>query len=111
MTLTRKEAIAIARKAAHANPEMHGYIVDGFVPHEWVVDAILAAANPPFVPETPGRVQELLRIAMEYGTLNLNESAALDPNMLFPEEMVSDEEVKWFADNYIFDIRIVPRET
>lgn len=41
--MTREQAIDLARIHALAQPE--SYCVEPFQPHEWVVQAILAAAN------------------------------------------------------------------
>ena len=41
--LTREEAVSIATQCAMANPEE--YVTDGFVPHEWVVDAVQQAGS------------------------------------------------------------------
>lgn len=41
--MTREEAIEIARAAAKAKPQ--SYYAEPFEPHEWVVDAILAASH------------------------------------------------------------------
>lgn len=41
--MTREEAIEIARAAAKAKPQ--SYYAEPFEPHEWVVDAILAASR------------------------------------------------------------------
>jgi hypothetical protein len=41
--LTREQAVEFAREAAKAKPQ--SYYAEPFEPHEWVVDAILAAGN------------------------------------------------------------------
>lgn len=41
--MTRDEAVEIARAAAAAKPP--SYYAEPFAPHEWVVDAVLAAGN------------------------------------------------------------------
>lgn len=49
--MTRAEAIAIAREAAWSHGRHHSYVPSesseftNFVPHEWVVEAILKAVN------------------------------------------------------------------
>jgi hypothetical protein len=40
---TREEAIAIACRCAKEKPQT--YFVEPFKPHEWVIDAIMEAAN------------------------------------------------------------------
>jgi flagellar biosynthesis/type III secretory pathway protein FliH len=44
MSLTRKEAIAAAKKAAENFPEQYTK-VDGFEPHEWVIQAVIEAST------------------------------------------------------------------
>lgn len=48
--MTREEAIALAKRCAVAQP--HSYMgatiedcIENFMPHEWVIEAILQAAN------------------------------------------------------------------
>ena len=43
--MRRDEAIEIARKCAKAKPQ--SYYAEPFQPHEWVIDAIMEAANGP----------------------------------------------------------------
>lgn len=43
--ITRQDAIAIATAAAFEHGRHHSYVAEPFVPHEWVIEAILAAAN------------------------------------------------------------------
>lgn len=45
MTLTREQAIEIARESARARPP--SYYSEPFTPHDWVVDAVMRAANAP----------------------------------------------------------------
>lgn len=42
--MTREQAIEIAQRCAKAKPP--SYYSEPFQPHEWVIDAILAAAGP-----------------------------------------------------------------
>jgi hypothetical protein len=39
--MTKQEAVELARKFARAKP--HSYYSEPFHPHEWVIDAIVAA--------------------------------------------------------------------
>ncbi len=41
--MTREQAIEIARRCAKAKPQ--SYYAEPFQPHEWVIDAIIAAAE------------------------------------------------------------------
>lgn len=43
--ITREEAIALAVDAAFTHGRHHSYVAEPFQPHEWVIEAILAAAN------------------------------------------------------------------
>jgi hypothetical protein len=46
MNITREQAIEIAKRCAKAKPN-HSYITDPFMPHEWVIDAIMQATTVP----------------------------------------------------------------
>lgn len=109
MTITRSQAIEIARRHAARHPE--SYYSEPFQPHEWVIHAIMdvAGAPEPFVP-TIGRVQELLRLAGERAKLNLEQTGVLEPDFLF-DDNVTDEEVEWFHQNYLFEVKLQRRET
>ena len=67
--MTRDEAIEIARAAAKANQP--SYYAEPFQPHEWVVDAILTAANtkPTARHYPPGMQAESQRLHREYNAL------------------------------------------
>jgi hypothetical protein len=45
--LTREQAVELARNYAYAKPQSYvtGFKREEWMPHEWVIDAILAAAN------------------------------------------------------------------
>lgn len=52
--LSREEAVEIARAAARAKPQ--SYYAEPFDPHEWVIDAVMAAAVGQL--EQPGEIDE-----------------------------------------------------
>ena len=57
--MTREQAIDLARRRALNSKDGHGYLpvtdadAAAWMPHEWVIDAIVAASQPPREPVQP----------------------------------------------------------
>lgn len=43
--ITKEQAISIAKEYAFSHGSHHSYVSEPFEPHEWVVEAIMEAAN------------------------------------------------------------------
>lgn len=69
--MTRDEAITIAKRAAQHHSTDHAYLADSdspdWMPHEWVIEAVMAAASQP-ASEPNARLLELAD-RIDYGAL------------------------------------------
>lgn len=84
--MSREEAIDIAKE--YAGMFRPSYYDEPFEPHEWVVQAILAAANKPIAP--PGQIDAVRELAKVYN--DLNSATVIGVERHFAQDIFGDDD-------------------